>query len=78
MKKKEECRPFNYSKINGRTAELGYTKKDVAAAAGMTPATYGIKLSGKSDFTRSEIIKIMDFLGIDPAETAQYFFCVDC
>lgn len=75
MSMKKHKSQFDYSKLNGRTAELGLNRKAVAAAAGMTPATYSLKLKGESEFTQKEIEAIMRFLNIPMTEVERYFFC---
>lgn len=65
---------YNYSKLRARTAELGKTGKAVAAAAGMSPSTYSLKLNGKAEFSQNEICKIITFLDISAADIGLYFF----
>ena len=74
MKKHPQEKVYNYSKLIGRTAELGLNQASVALASGMTPATYGLKLKSKSEFTQREIMAIMDLLNIPMNEVEVYFF----
>lgn len=64
----------DYSKLKGRTKEKGYTQKDVALSAGISEATYSLKLNGKSAFRQEEISAIIKLLEISPKEIGDYFF----
>ena len=61
MDRKASGRPFDYSKLKARTAELGKTDRAVAVAVGMTPSTYSLKLNGKGVFSQKKITSICDF-----------------
>lgn len=65
---------YDYSKLRGRTAELGLTNKAVAAAAGITAATYSLKLNNRGEFSQGEICRIMRFLQLNLDEVWRYFF----
>ena len=65
---------FDYSKLRARTAELGKTDKSVAAAGGMTPSTYSLKLNGMGVFTQKQICGICEFLQINSRDIPLYFF----
>lgn len=65
---------YDYSKLKGRTKELGYRQEDVGAAAGLTPTTYSLRLNNKGEFRQSEIDAICNFLSIDPELIPAYFF----
>lgn len=74
MDRKASGRPFDYSKLKARTAELGKTDRAVAVAVGMTPSTYSLKLNGKGVFSQKQITSICDFLQIAYDAIPQYFF----
>ena len=65
---------MDYSKLRGRTVEMGYTQCDVAKYIGITAATYSQKLNGKSEFSQNEIQGIVQLLQILPSEISAYFF----
>ncbi len=65
---------FNYSKLRGKTIEMGKTDKDVALAANMNPSTYSLKINGKGVFTQDQICAICQFLGIQIIDVPLYFF----
>ena len=65
---------FDYSKLRGRTRELGDSQEEVAKAAKMSPATYSLKLTGKSEFKQCEINDICGFLRIPAVYIGEYFF----
>ena len=67
-------RPYDYSQLKARTAELGLTDRAVAGAGGMTPATYSLKLNGKGVFTQDQIVAICDFLRIEFVDIPRVFF----
>ena len=65
---------FDYSKLRGRTAEMGKTDRDVATAAKMNPGTYSQKINGKGVFSQAQICSICTFLGIELVNVPAYFF----
>lgn len=65
---------FNRNALKGKTVEHGYTMEDLARGIGINPATLSRKMSGDSDFTRSEIIMIRDILSLSSAEVESIFF----
>ena len=65
---------YDYSKLKGRTKELGYRQEDVGTAAGLTPTTYSLRLNNKGEFRQSEIDAICKFLNISPELIPAYFF----
>lgn len=69
-------RQFVYSRLRARTIEQGYSDKDVAHAANMTPSTYSIKINGKGQFTQEQICDICDFLCISYVDIPIYFFAL--
>lgn len=64
----------DYSKLNGRMAELGITQKVMASVAGMSATTMSLKLNGKGAFRQSEIQAIVNLLEIPAKEIGFYFF----
>jgi len=52
----------------------GSTLGRVATELGINPATLSRKLSGESDFSRCEIQKIREYLGLNLAEAEEIFF----
>lgn len=63
---------FNFDKLKGKMVEHHITQKDLADRIGICPSSLNFKLSGKRDFTVSEMWMICSILGIDRAE--DYFF----
>ena len=72
--RKEVVNVMNYSKLRGKTRELGLRQSDVASAAHMSESTYSLKLAGKSQFTLREVRDIVEYLGIPAEEIPDYFF----
>ena len=65
---------FNKDKFRGKVFEKGKTLSKVAAFLGINPATLTRKMSGDSDFTRSEIQQISCFLNLSDEEMGTIFF----
>lgn len=65
---------YDYSKLKGKTKELGLRQEDVGVAAGLTPTTYSLKLNNKGVFKQSEIEAICQLLNISPDMIPTYFF----
>lgn len=65
---------WDYSKLKGKTKEMGFTQKEVAECADMSETTYSLKLNGKYPFKQDEIQRIIAFLSISQDEIGAYFF----
>lgn len=50
------------------------TQKDLADYLGMTQGTLSFKMTGRNDFTRSEIKMIIDRYNLTPEQVNQIFF----
>lgn len=57
-------------RIRGRYARIG----DFARAVGITNGTLSLKLSGKSEWKRAEMMKAAELLDLTPEEILHYFF----
>lgn len=66
----------NYSKLRGKIKEVYGVQDSFAAAIGMDRSTLSLKLNGKSDWTREEIVKSCHALNIPFTEVSAYFFDV--
>lgn len=65
---------FDYSKLRGKIKEVFDTQKAFSDALGLSAPTLTLKLSGRSDFTQSEMNKAADLLKFSRAEIPVYFF----
>jgi len=65
---------WDYSRLKGRTKEVGLRQEDVGTAIGLTPTTYSLKLNSKAEFRQSEIERICLVLDIPFADIPSYFF----
>lgn len=65
---------FDYSKLKGRTRELGMTQESVAQKIGISSAAYSTKINNIYEFTQNEIVAIIDYLEIPVEEIPMYFF----
>lgn len=54
--------------IKARIMEKGLTQAALAPMLGMTEATLSLKLNGKSEFTRAEMLQMAEILGVDVAD----------
>lgn len=66
----------NYSKLRGKIKEIYGIQDAFAAAIGMDRSTLSLKLNGKSDWTREEIVKSCHALYIPLSKVPAYFFDV--
>lgn len=65
---------MGYSKLKGRIKEVFGTQYAFADAVGMDQSSVSAKLNNKSEWTRPQIIKACDVLGIPLADAPEYFF----
>ena len=65
---------IDYSRLNGRMAEMEITLQALAHVTKMTKTTFSLKLKSKSVFKQSEIGSIVTKLNISTGETDIYFF----
>lgn len=63
-----------YAQLRGKIVERYGSIERFARNFGATPTTVGKKLSGKSDWTQSEIIKAVTLLDIPAENIPTYFF----
>lgn len=70
------CMSANYAKLRGRIKELYGSQDNFALALAMDRSTLSLKLSGKSDWTRQEIVKSCGLLHIPIADVSAYFFTI--
>lgn len=57
-------RPALAIEIKSEMARRGYTQRDLARALNLTPATVSGRMTGKTDFTVSELRHISAWLGV--------------
>jgi len=65
---------LNYPKLRGAIREKFETQEAFAQAMGLHPTTLSGKLQERVDWTRREIMRAADLLGIPKDELASYFF----
>ena len=65
---------MNANKLLGKIREAQLSQCEVAKRMGISPSALYHKISGKSQFTRDEIIKLCDILALDDAELMAIFF----
>lgn len=65
---------FNANKLRGVMAEKGCSAEKLAGALGINPSTLSRKMSGISEFTRSEIQIAAAFLKLSARDIQSIFF----
>ncbi len=65
---------MDFSKLRGLIKEKFGTESKFAEAVEMSPRTLSLKLNGVREFRPSEIITILDVLGIPVDSVGLYFF----
>lgn len=54
--------------------KYGITQKALSEALGLTYQAFNMKVNGHSDFTRIEIMSIMNLFGLSPRQLVYVFF----
>jgi len=65
---------FENSKLRGRIREKLGSEAELARRLNLNRSTISTRLSGKTQFTRSEIALIVRMLDIDKVDIGMYFF----
>lgn len=65
---------FKKNELRAEMARADVTVEELAKAIGMDPSTFYRKQSNAGSFTREEIGKIIEFLGLDNQAVERIFF----
>lgn len=65
---------MDYSKLRGKIKEVFGSETAFSEAMGYNRSTISAKLNNRSEWTRADIEKACDLLGIPMADVALYFF----
>ena len=65
---------MGFRKLRGAIREKYGTQELFAAAVCMHPSTLSSKLSGRTEWTRQEIVEVSALLGIPDNQIHEYFF----
>jgi len=65
---------FDRKKFRGKVVSEGYTLAEVAEKLYINPVTLSRKMSGESDFTRSELQKLKALLNMSDNDMNEIFF----
>ena len=65
---------FDLRKLRGRIVEVCGTQEEFARLMGKDRSTLNMKLTGKREFTQSEINKACQVLSIPDEDVTSYFF----
>lgn len=63
---------MKFKKLKGLMTEKGFTQCKLAESLGITVQSLNAKLNGRSQFTLSEVVSIMNILEIE--DVRPYFF----
>lgn len=64
-------------KLRALLKQYGQTQNDLAELLGITYQSLSIKMNGHSDFTQSEIYRIMAVYRLTPEQLVDIFFNID-
>lgn len=65
---------FNYKKLRGKIRERFKTQENFAKELGISSVTLSAKLNNRVEFTRLEIDKSCEILGISKTAIPEFFF----
>ncbi len=65
---------FDYGKLRGRIREKYQTERNFAVAMGIGRVSLSQKLNNENDFTRNQMLKAAELLGLDSSDIPEYFF----
>lgn len=65
---------FNYKKLRGKIRERFKTQENFAKELGISSVTLSAKLNNRVEFTRLEIDKSCEILGIPKTAILEFFF----
>ena len=65
---------FDFNKLRGRIVEMYGSQQNFAKEFGVSENTLSLKLNNKVRFTRDDVIKITEMLGIPQDLIGSYFF----
>ncbi len=65
---------YNYKKLRGRIIEKYGTQENFSKEIGISPNSLSLKMTGKTGFSKDDIIKWCEFLDISNDEIGAYFF----
>jgi transcriptional regulator with XRE-family HTH domain len=65
---------FNYKKLRGKIRERFKTQENFAKELGISSVTLSAKLNNRVEFTRLEIDKSCEILGIPKTAIPEFFF----
>lgn len=65
---------YSYSKLKGRIVELYGTQGNLAKKLGISKNSMSKKLTGKTEFTQSDIEQWAELLNIERKDYGEFFF----
>ena len=65
---------YSYNKVKGRIVELYGTQGNLAKKLGISKNSMSKKLTGKTEFSQSDIEKWAGFLNIERKDYGEFFF----
>lgn len=74
IEKEVRTTQYEYRKLIGKIIEKYGTRRKFAEAVGISENSMSLKLNGKTDFSRDDMVKWGNLLEIDVSEFGEYFF----
>ena len=68
---------FDYRKLRGRIREKFQTEQKFASAMGIGRVSLSQKLNNEVDFTRNQMLRAAELLGIESRDIPEYFFAAN-
>ena len=65
---------YEYRKLIGRIIEFYGTRKEFARVIGISENSLSLKLTGKTNISREDIVKWSKLLNISPDEYGSFYF----
>lgn len=65
---------YEYRKLSGRIVEKFGTRKKFAEALGISESSMSLKMTGRTGFSREDMLRWGELLDIDVSDFGDYFF----
>lgn len=65
---------YEYRKLSGRIVEKFGTRKKFAEALGISENSMSLKMTGRTGFSREDMLRWGELLDIDVSDFGDYFF----
>lgn len=65
---------YNYAKLDGLITKKFKTRRNFCEAMKISERSLSLKMSGKTEWKQSQIVRACELLGISGTEICNYFF----